>query len=183
MRGRNSRVLFSKLSWAIFKSILVDMGVLTSRQIVFSMKTATKSSTWSYDVTWTLLPLKDGILCSLSWIQSGLWPQQKWRCMASEARLYPASLMNTCSWWLMVTEQSPCCEEAQATTWRDHCSEWQVQLRAQPTARIMWVSKPSDVQSHPSLWIFPAEGPDITEQRQADPLCPFQIPDSDNLWV
>lgn len=58
-------------------------------------------------------------------------------------------------WMLALGTLSPCCEEAQVTTLRDHCSSWQLQLRAQPRASVRlsktWASELSDVKSHPSF--------------------------------
>ena len=76
--------------------------------------------------------------------------------------------------------QPPYSKDAQATTWTDHHSSWQLQLRSQGTAasncwRCDQVSP--QTSSHSSLWTFPAEAPDITQQRQSQLIEPFP-----NFW-
>lgn len=71
-------------------------------------------------------------------------------------------------------------EDAQATTWRDHCSSWQLQLRSHLTASIkslkMWASEPSDVKSLQPLNL-PSRGP-IHHTAEAKPtIVPFP-----NFW-
>ena len=75
----------------------------------------------------------------------------------------------------------PCCEEAQ-TIRKGHLWVLQLILSAESRVQVtpvqmpdMWVKEPPD-DSRPSLWVFPAEAPDMGEQRQAIP--PMHCPNS-----
>lgn len=87
---------------------------------------------------------------------------------------------------LFLGTQPSCCEEAQATTSRDHCYSWQLQLRSQLTAGItspkMWRGEPSDVKPLQTLNL-PSRGPRHHRAETCWPTVPFQIPVPEDLWV
>lgn len=112
-----------------------------------------------------------GLYAPIPWIQTGSWPMKGTVYGFWKLDHTLPLLRNACS-----GTQPPYSKDAQATTWTDHYSSWQLQLRSQLTAasnhwRCDQVSP--QTSSHSSLWIFPAEAPDITQQRQSQLIEPF----------
>jgi len=123
----------------------------------------------------SLLPQDTGFYVPFPWIQTGSWPQWKdsvWLLKLDHT--LPLLGMHA------LGTQPPYSKDTQATTWTDHHSSWQLQLKSQETAashrwRCDQVSP--QMSSHSNLWTFPAEAPDITQQRQSQLIEPFP-----NFW-
>ena len=102
---------------------------------------------------------------------------------------------NTCVWGSELARKKSDYSEAamlwgSQAKWRSHVWVlWLVRslafLTAQPRCQV-WVETPDDSspQHHwitSSLWVFPAEAPDIMQQSSL--LCIVQIPDPQNPWT